>query len=285
MRRLAVLALGFGCLAGGVLPAPACADEVLAYAWADQPRRESYNPARATAFNSAGGQIGIVRFGPGRYQVGFQGLAGMASAGQPMNVMVYGPGPADCRLAAVDINAQYLVASVRCTKPDGGGGDARFHIAVLPGGAGTTALGDLSDDIATDEESTMAAPATAPVGPVKILENGAVEYQMADGSIRRCGANDAKTCTTILPDGTQQTLQLYQTQPPTPPTAPPDSVSANWLDFHGETLLGVMRDLANDETSIATYLDHEQATADSIYDRVSKRTRAICFMVGNMICQ
>lgn len=151
MRLCPVFALGFGCLAGASFPTSARADEVLAYAWADQPRREKYNPAAATSFNSTGGQVGIVRFGPGRYQVGFQGLAGMASSGQPMSIMVYGPGPADCRLVATDVNAQYLVASVRCTKSGGASGDARFHIAVLPGAATAAGLGDLSGDIATDE--------------------------------------------------------------------------------------------------------------------------------------
>lgn len=110
----------------------------------------------------------------------------------------------------------------------------------------------------------------------RILPDGAVELRYPDGTIRTLfGGGETIT----RPDGTESTMLYQHAQPPTPPTAPPDSTHGSWLEAKNERLLGIMRTLVgNDEQSIENYLEREGADR-TVYERIDARTAAIDWLV------
>jgi hypothetical protein len=110
----------------------------------------------------------------------------------------------------------------------------------------------------------------------RILPDGSVELHYPDGTIRKLfGGGETIT----RPDGTVSTMLYQNAQPATPPTAPPDSAHANWLDAENERLLGIMRTLVgNDEPSIQNYLEREGADR-TVYERIDARTQAVDWLV------
>ena len=110
----------------------------------------------------------------------------------------------------------------------------------------------------------------------RILPDGSVELHYPDGTIRKLfGGGETIT----RPDGTSSTMLYQNAQPATPPTAPPDSTHANWLDAENERLLDIMRALVgNDEPSIQNYLEHEGADR-TVYEQIDARTEAVGWLV------
>jgi hypothetical protein len=111
----------------------------------------------------------------------------------------------------------------------------------------------------------------------RILPDGSVELHYPDGTVRYLfGGGETIT----HPDGTGTTMLYQHAQPPTPPTAPPDSAHANWLAAKSELLLGIMRTLVgNDEPSIQSYLEREGADR-TVYERIDARTQAVGWLVS-----
>jgi hypothetical protein len=111
----------------------------------------------------------------------------------------------------------------------------------------------------------------------RILPDGAVELHYPDGTIRKLfGGGETFT----RPDGTSSTMLYQNAQPPTPPTAPPDSTHANWLDAENARLLDIMRTLVgHDEPSIQNYLAKEGADR-TVYERIEARTEAVGWLVS-----
>jgi hypothetical protein len=69
-------------------------------------------------------------------------------------------------------------------------------------------------------------------------------------------------------------------QPPTPPSAPPNEVHANWLGYMNDNLLSAIRTLVdNDETSMEHYLSQE-GNEISPYQKASMRIRVIDMLVS-----
>jgi hypothetical protein len=111
----------------------------------------------------------------------------------------------------------------------------------------------------------------------RIRPDGSVELHYPDGTIRHLFGGGV---TTTRPDGTSSTMLFQNAQPATPPTAPPDSAHANWLDAENERLLGIMRTLVgNDEPSIQNYLEREGADR-TVYERIDARTQAVGWLVS-----
>lgn len=110
----------------------------------------------------------------------------------------------------------------------------------------------------------------------RILPDGAVELRYPDGTIRRLfGGGETIT----RPDGSEGTMLYQNAQPPTPPTAPPDSTHGSWLEAKNERLLDIMRSLVDhDEESIQNYLEREGADR-TVYERIDARTAAIDWLV------
>jgi hypothetical protein len=110
----------------------------------------------------------------------------------------------------------------------------------------------------------------------RILPDGAVELHYPDGTIRKLfGGGETIT----RPDGTSSTMLYQNAQPPTPPTAPPDSAHANWLAGENERLLNIMRTLVgHDEPSIQNYLEREGADR-TVYEQIDARTEAVGWLV------
>jgi hypothetical protein len=110
----------------------------------------------------------------------------------------------------------------------------------------------------------------------RILPDGAVELHYPDGTIRKLfGGGETIT----RPDGTSSTMLYQNAQPPTPPTAPPDSTHASWLDAENERLLNIMRTLVgHDEPSIQNYLAKEGADR-TVYEQIDARTEAVGWLV------
>lgn len=111
----------------------------------------------------------------------------------------------------------------------------------------------------------------------RILPDGAVELHYPDGTIRKLfGGGETIT----RPDGTSSTMLYQNAQPPTPPTAPPDSAHANWLEGENERLLNIMRTLVgHDEPSIQNYLEREGADR-TVYEQIDARTQAVGWLVS-----
>ncbi len=111
----------------------------------------------------------------------------------------------------------------------------------------------------------------------RIQPDGTVELHYPDGTIRHLfGGGETIT----RPDGTSSTMLYQNAQPPTPPTAPPDSTHANWLDAENERLLNIMRTLVgNDEQSIQNYLERE-GTDRTVYQQIEARTEAVNWLVA-----
>jgi hypothetical protein len=110
----------------------------------------------------------------------------------------------------------------------------------------------------------------------RILPDGSIELHYPDGTIRKLfGGGETIT----RPDGTVSTMLYQNAQPPTPPTAPPDSTHAKWLDAENERLLGIMRTLVgNDEPSIQNYLEREGSDR-TVYEQIDARTQAVGWLV------
>jgi hypothetical protein len=118
-----------------------------------------------------------------------------------------------------------------------------------------------------------------PAGAVerRILPDGAVELRYPDGTIRKLfGGGEMIT----RPDGSES-MTLYQhAQPPTPPTAPPDSTHANWLEAENERLLNIIRTLVGShEPSIQNYLEREGENR-TVYEQIDARTEAVGWLVS-----
>jgi hypothetical protein len=110
----------------------------------------------------------------------------------------------------------------------------------------------------------------------RILPDGAVELHYPDGTIRKLFGG-GKTIT--RPDGSTSTMLYQNAQPATPPTAPPDSTHASWLDAENERLLNIMRTLVgNDEPSIQNYLEREGEDR-TVYEQIDARTQAVGWLV------
>jgi hypothetical protein len=110
----------------------------------------------------------------------------------------------------------------------------------------------------------------------KILPDGTVELHYPDGTIRHRFAGGE---TVTRPDGTSSTMLFQNAQPPTPPTAPPDTSHANWLDAENARLLDIMRTLVgNDEASIQNYLEREGG--HTVYEQIEARTGAVAWLVN-----
>ena len=111
----------------------------------------------------------------------------------------------------------------------------------------------------------------------RIRPDGSVELHYPDGTIRHLFGGGV---TTTRPDGTSSTMLFQNAQPATPPTAPPDSAHANWLEAENERLLNIMRTLVgNDEPSIQNYLEREGADR-TVYERIDARTQAVGWLVS-----
>jgi hypothetical protein len=111
----------------------------------------------------------------------------------------------------------------------------------------------------------------------RIRPDGSVELHYPDGTIRHLFGGGV---TTTRPDGTSSTMLFQNAQPATPPTAPPDSAHANWLNAENERLLNIMRTLVgNDEPSIQNYLEREGADR-TVYERIDARTQAVGWLVS-----
>jgi hypothetical protein len=111
----------------------------------------------------------------------------------------------------------------------------------------------------------------------RILPDGTVETRSSDGIItQRSRSGIVK----IFPDGRRQAASFEYVQPLTPPSPPPGSDTANWLATHGDRLLDIIVTLVpNDPSAKGNYLQSE-GTADSLYDRVHRRTETINYLVS-----
>ena len=110
----------------------------------------------------------------------------------------------------------------------------------------------------------------------RILPDGSVELHYPDGTIRKLfGGGETIT----RPDGTSSTMLYQNAQPATPPTAPPDSAHASWLETENARLLDIMRTLVDhDEPSIQNYLQREGADR-TVYEQIDARTQAVGWLV------
>lgn len=129
-------------------------------------------------------------------------------------------------------------------------------------------------EILVVEETSGSEAGSAPVR--RVLPNGHVQLIYPDGTIRERYMGGE---TVTHPDGTVQVYSYANAQPPTPPGAPPDAVSAAWLDGQNARLLDILRTLVGfDEGSIDNYLAQE-GPAMSIYQRIEARSGAINWLV------
>jgi len=105
----------------------------------------------------------------------------------------------------------------------------------------------------------------------RIRPDGKVELRYPDGRVELLYAGGK---TIIMPDGQQQRLAYSSAQPPTPPSAPPNSEHALWLEAEAAGLLNIIEALvAFDKPSIQAYLQSEGGL--SPYAQISNRTRVI----------
>jgi hypothetical protein len=110
----------------------------------------------------------------------------------------------------------------------------------------------------------------------RVLPNGHVELRYPDGTIRE-RYRGGETVTN--PDGSQRRLSYASAQWPTPPSAPPDTTHAKWLDAENTRLLDIMRTMVgNDEPSVQHYLSQE-SSGISTYQQITSRTDAIGMLV------
>ena len=70
-------------------------------------------------------------------------------------------------------------------------------------------------------------------------------------------------------------------QPPTPPTAPPDTQHENWMNYESDRLFFIIAYLVEfDEESINNYLKNEGEDL-SLYEQITARTRTIEILLAN----
>jgi len=112
----------------------------------------------------------------------------------------------------------------------------------------------------------------------RIRDDGSVELVYANGSSKRRGKGG---WTVYCPDGTEAPIKaLFSTQiPPTLPPALPDDVTAEWLDYHGNRLLGIITGLVGDPDMVQRYLDSEDQ-GWHIYRRIQERSDTIDYLVA-----
>lgn len=106
----------------------------------------------------------------------------------------------------------------------------------------------------------------------RILPDGKIEIHYADGTVKTIfkGGYDVAT-----PDGKTRSVRYASGQPPTPPSVPPDSLHAGWLEYESNHLLEIIKTLVgNDQASINNYLGKEGDNR-SYYERISLRNTAI----------
>jgi len=111
-----------------------------------------------------------------------------------------------------------------------------------------------------------------------VLPGGVVEIHYSDGHKKRLfqGGYDI-----ISPTGQVSPARFASSQPPTPPSAPPDTQHAKWLEAENTRLLNILKGLvANDEASINNYLN-EEGPGSSYYVQIDSRTEAIGYLVSS----
>jgi hypothetical protein len=132
MPRSTVFAALIGLAVPVLLATPAAADvddEVVAYAWANDPTSASYHPDATYAYNSAGGPITINRSSAGRYTVVF---GDAAATGGVVHVQAYGSNPRIActvtRWGPTLVPSTDLLISVRCFTAPNTPADSQFVV-------------------------------------------------------------------------------------------------------------------------------------------------------------
>lgn len=106
----------------------------------------------------------------------------------------------------------------------------------------------------------------------KVRPDGKVEIHNPDGTIVLLYDGGR---TIISPDGKEMRALNVETPPPTPPSLPNDNRITDWLNYHNDHLLDIIRSLVgNDQSSVDNYLRNEGADG-SVYLRINRRTKTI----------
>jgi len=147
-----------------------------------------------------------------------------------------------------------------------------------PGAALTPVLSEIKvlKPIIRPQNPQIVKPSGGKERQRRILGDGRVEIRYSDGTIKRVSEGGY---TVIKPDGTEESVQYSHAQPPTPPSAPPNSQHLEWLEYESDGLLHIIRSLvANDEESVNNYLQSEGSNI-SYYQKISFRRKAIGYLL------
>jgi hypothetical protein len=105
-----------------------------------------------------------------------------------------------------------------------------------------------------------------------ILAGGIAEVRYADGTRKQISSGST---TTILPDGTRQSVIRMDTQVPDPPLLPSDSQALKrWREHHNESLLDIIKSMVSNDAGALNTLRTEEADK-TLYQVISLRTRLI----------
>lgn len=250
MRRL-VLAVVFVALS-------ATADERKGFVWASKPASTEYTVTDSYAYNSAGGTVTIVRDGDGSYAVTFQHLALGATGGGNVQVSPYGGRSQTCAVANWS-GADDFTVRVRCFNLDTGDpADSRFSLLVT---------------WAPDPKKVVLTPVTAAeTGKRSVTAEGHVVTRYPDRIVTE-GTGFRRT--QYLDGRPDQTMAFHTGAPANIPPTPPDNAERNWLTWHSEGLLNMIKSLVgNDQVSIDNYVQSEPANL-TVYERINRRRETI----------
>lgn len=235
------------------------------YAWANNPKGQSYQPNANYAYSASGGAIQIRRHSLGSYQVIFQGLGGNGQAGGHVQVTAYGGSNEHCKVARWDSEAKDFIVHVNCFSSNGQPVDTQYTVNV-------------AWPPSTQQPKVEVFQPGAAGGAIKrsIKPNGNVELRYPDGKIEELFPGGKRV---TLPDGTTQRM-MYSTQAPAAiPPSVPDNAERAWLAEHSDGLLSLITVLVgNDQSAVQSYMAFETPGA-SLYEQIAKRSQTLHYLV------